>query len=58
MLEVKFDLQQTIHSVMQNVEKRYGSDITFMRLVLKDNKGSTIANLDDPQRTLGIVNIM
>jgi hypothetical protein len=24
-----------------------------MKLVLKDNKGAVLANLDDPQRTLG-----
>jgi hypothetical protein len=53
MLEVKYDLQQSVMSVMQNIEKRYGSDLSYMRLVLKDNKGSTIANLDEPERTLG-----
>jgi len=48
MLEVKFDLQQSVLSVMQNIEKRYGSDLSYMRLVLKDNKGSTVVNMDDP----------
>jgi tubulin-folding cofactor B len=52
-LEAKYDLNQTIRSVKENIEKRYGTDIHFMKLVLRDSKGNTIAPLNDDNRTLG-----
>lgn len=52
-LEAKYDLNQTILAVKQNVEKRYGTDINFMKLVLKDKNNGFVADLDNPSATLG-----
>lgn len=50
--EVRYDLQQTILSIKENIEKRYGSDVKFMRLVLKNDKGVVITSMEEDNRTL------
>jgi tubulin-folding cofactor B len=49
---VRYDLHQSILSIKENIEKRYGSDVKFMRLVLKDDKGKVISNIEEDNRTL------
>jgi tubulin-folding cofactor B len=45
-------LHQSILFIKENIEKRYGSDVKFMRLILKDEKGKVISNMDEDNRTL------
>ena len=51
-LEAYYDINQTILSVKENIEKRYGSLASMMKLVLKDDKGMVITNMDDESKTL------
>jgi tubulin-specific chaperone B len=52
-IEARFDLTQTVLSVKENVEMRFGSVAAFTRLQLKDTKGAVIADLAEDMRTLG-----
>jgi hypothetical protein len=52
-LEARYDLNQTILAVKENIETRYGSIVPFIRLQLKDVKGNLVAEMDDDLRTLG-----
>ena len=52
-LEARFDLNQTILAVKENVEARYGSIVPYMRLQLKDAKNKHVADLEDDHKTLG-----
>lgn len=52
-LEAYYDLGQTILSVKENVEKRYGSLASMMKLSLKDDKGFPVCNMEDESKTLG-----
>ncbi len=52
-IEARFDLTQTVLSVKENVEMRFGSVAAFTRLQLKDAKGAVIADLAEDMRTLG-----
>jgi hypothetical protein len=42
-LEARYDLNQTILAVKENIEMRYGSLVPFIRLQLKDTKNNLIA---------------
>lgn len=44
--EVRYDPQQTVLSVKENIEKRYGSELKFMKLILKDEKGNVLVSMD------------
>ena len=50
--EVRYDPYQSILSIKENIEKRYGSDVKFMRLILKDDKGKVVSNMEEDNRTL------
>lgn len=50
--EVRYDPYQSILSIKENIEKRYGSDVKFMKLLLKDNKGKVISSMEEDNRTL------
>lgn len=52
-IEARFDLNQTVLAVKENIEGRYGSVVSFMRLQLKDAKNNLIAELDQDFKTLG-----
>lgn len=52
-IEARYDLNQTILAVKENIETRYGSLVPFIRLQLKDVKGNLIAEMNDDLRTLG-----
>lgn len=52
-LEARYDLNQTILSVKENIEARYGSVVALTKLQLKDYKGNLIAEMNDDMRTLG-----
>lgn len=52
-IQARFDLNQTILAVKQNIQARYGSVVSFMRLQLKDAKNNLIAELDQDFKTLG-----
>ena len=52
-IEARFDLNQTILSVKQNIECRYGSVTAFIQLQLKDTKGNVKAELNDDYKKLG-----
>jgi hypothetical protein len=52
-IEARYDLNQTILAIKENIEARYGSLVPYMRLQLKDQKGNLVADLDDDQRPLG-----
>jgi hypothetical protein len=52
-LEARYDLNQTILSVKENIEARYGSVVPLTKLQLKDYKGNLIAEMNDDMRTLG-----
>ena len=52
-LEARYDLNQNILAVKENIETRYGSLVPFIRLQLKDVKGNLVAEMNDDLRTLG-----
>ena len=52
-LEARFDLNQSILAVKENVEARYGSLVPYMKLQLKDAKNKHLADLDQDHLTLG-----
>lgn len=52
-IEARFDLHQTVLAVKENIEARYGSLVSFMKLQLKDVKNNLIANLEEDNKTLG-----
>lgn len=52
-IEARFDLNQTVLSVKENVEMRFGSVAAYTRLQLKDPKGAVLADLAEDMRTLG-----
>jgi len=52
-IEARYDLNQTILAVKENIEMRYGSLVPFIRLQLKDTKGNLIAEMNDDLKTLG-----
>ena len=53
MIEARFDLNQNILSVKEKMESRYGSQVAYMQLNLKDHKGNLISEMKDDMRTLG-----
>lgn len=53
MIDVRFDLNQTILAVKENIESRYGSLVSYMKLQLKDQKGILKAELIEDMKTLG-----
>ncbi len=55
--EVRYDVHQTVLSVKENIEKRYGSDVKFMKLVLKDEKGTVITSMEEENRTLAFYGV-
>lgn len=52
-IEAKYDLGQTVMSVKENIECRFGSLVSSTQLALKDIKGQLIANLSEDMRQLG-----
>ncbi len=52
-IEARYDLNQTILAVKQNIQARYGSVLSFIRLQLKDTKNNLIAELEEDFKTLG-----
>ena len=52
-LEARFDLNQTVLAVKENVEARYGSIVPYMKLQLKNEKNELVAELDQDHLTLG-----
>jgi tubulin-folding cofactor B len=52
-LEARFDLNQTVLAVKENIEARYGSVVPYMKLQLKDSKNNLIADLQEDGLTLG-----
>ena len=46
-IEAYYDLGQTILSVKENIEKRYGSLASMMKLTLKDAQGMIVCNMED-----------
>ena len=51
-LEANYDLYQSVLSLKENVEKRYGSIASMMKLVLKDDQGKLVASMDDDSKNL------
>lgn len=52
-IEARFDLGQTILSVKENIEARFGSAVAYTQLQLKDTKGNLVANLSEEMKSLG-----
>lgn len=52
-IEARFDLNQTVLAVKENIEGRYGSLIPYMKLQLKDCKNVLVADLNEDFKTLG-----
>ncbi|XP_031472880.1 tubulin-folding cofactor B [Nymphaea colorata] len=52
-IEARYDLNQTVLSVKENIEMRFGSVAAYTKLQLKDPKGALIAEMNDDMRTLG-----
>jgi tubulin-specific chaperone B len=52
-IEARFDFNQTILSVKENIESRFGSVVSYTQLQLKDPKGNLVANLSEDMNTLG-----
>jgi tubulin-folding cofactor B len=52
-IEARYDLNQIILAVKENIEMRYGSVASFVKLQLKDIKGNLVAEMNEDHRTLG-----
>ena len=52
-IEARFDLHQTILSMKENIEGRFGSVVAYTQLQLKDYKGNLIAMLNEDMKPLG-----
>jgi tubulin-folding cofactor B len=50
--ELRLDPQSTILALKENIEKRYGSEAPYIRLVLKNKKGEAITPMDEDLRSL------
>ncbi|CAD8105286.1 unnamed protein product [Paramecium sonneborni] len=53
MISIRFDLMQTIGSIKESIEKKYGSNPKFIQLQLKDKQGNFITYLNDDVKFLG-----
>ena len=51
-IEARYDLNQNVLSVKENIEQRFGSNVPYVHLQLKDTKGNLIASLNDDMKTL------
>jgi tubulin-folding cofactor B len=52
-IEARFDLHQTVLSVKENIEMRFGSVVAYTRLQLKDTKGALLVEMNDDMKPLG-----
>ena len=50
--ELKVDANQTILALKENIERRYGSEPNYVRLVLKTKKGEKVTDMNEDMRTL------
>ncbi|KRX04779.1 CAP Gly-rich domain [Pseudocohnilembus persalinus] len=53
MPEIRFDLESTIATVKQSIERRYGTNAEKMELVLQDSEGNNITTMGDNEAKLG-----
>ena len=51
--EIRFELSETVENVKQGLERRWGSNPSFMRLQLRDETGAVLAELSDDSQSLG-----
>lgn len=52
MLEIRFDLLQSVLSLKENIAKRYGTAVENMELIVQDQQGNNKGNLDEDNATL------
>ena len=50
--EIRFDLDMTIGTVKEHIEKRYGTSVEHMELILQDTCGGNICNLANDDKPL------
>ena len=54
--EIRFDLDMKICAVKEHIEKRYGTSVEYMELILQDTRGGNICNLANDDRPLSFYN--
>jgi hypothetical protein len=50
--EVRVDPLQTVQALKEEVERRYGSKVNFVRLTLKNRNGEKVCDMEEDFRTL------
>lgn len=50
--ELKVDSQMTILALKENIERRYGSEPNYIKLVLKSKTGEIVTNMEEDMRSL------
>ena len=55
--ELKVDPSMTILALKESIERRYGSEPNYVRLVLKAKNGDVITNMDEEMRTLNFYGV-
>lgn len=51
--EVKFSLMEPICEIKMSLVKRFGTEIDSMKLILKDEEGTTIVEMSEELKPLG-----
>ena len=50
--ELKVDPSMTILALKENIERRYGSEPNYVKLVLKSKTGEIVTNMEEEMRSL------
>lgn len=50
--ELRLDPQSTVLALKENIERRYGSELPYVKLLLKNKKGEAVTPMDEELRTL------
>lgn len=50
--ELKVDPQMTVLALKESVERRYGSEPNYIKLILKNKSGEIVTNMEEDMRSL------
>lgn len=50
--ELRLDPQSTVLALKENIERRYGSELPYVKLLLKNKKGEAVTPMEEELRTL------
>jgi hypothetical protein len=55
--ELKVDPFMTVLALKENVERRYGSEPNYVKLVLKSKSGQVVTNMEEDMRSLNFYGV-